>query len=215
MLRNLHRLILIALFPLMLAGSDASAHPHVWVTVKSDLVYAPDGAVAAVRHHWTFDEMFSTFAIQGMDDKKPGGLTREELAPLAEVNITSLKDFQYFTQARADGKKPAFNDPQEYWLEHKDGALTLHFTLPLKAPVKAKQLDLEIYDSSYFVDFTLAEKNPAALVGAPAQCKLATRGPRDGSTASPQPPNEAFFQGLDPSSNFGAQYANKIAVTCP
>jgi ABC-type uncharacterized transport system substrate-binding protein len=214
MLRILHRLILPALLTLALTGA-ASAHPHVWVIIKSDLVYAADGTVTSVRHHWTFDEMFSTFAIQGMDTKKPGGLTREELAPLAEVNITSLKDFQYFTQARADGKKPAFVDPKEYWLEHKDGALTLHFTLPLEKPVKAKQLDLEIFDSSYFVDFSLAEKEPAALVGAPAQCKLATRGARDGATASAPPPNEAFFQGLDASSNFGAQFANKIAVTCP
>ena len=215
MSRSLLRLILPALFLLALAGGEAVAHPHVWVIVKSDLVYAPDGAVAAVRHHWTFDEMFSTFAIQGLDDKKPGGLTREELAPLAEVNITSLKDFDYFTFARADGKKPAFTDPKDYWLEHKDGALTLHFTLTLQAPVKAKQLALEIYDSSYFVDFSLAEKNPASLVDAPAQCKLATRGPRDGATASSQPPNESFFQGLDASSNFGAQFANKISVTCP
>src|SRR5215213_8527449 len=55
----------------LLAGlglAEASAHPHVWVTVKSELVYAPDGTLTAVRHHWTFDEMFSTFATQGMDD---------------------------------------------------------------------------------------------------------------------------------------------------
>jgi ABC-type uncharacterized transport system substrate-binding protein len=185
------------------------------VTAKSDLVYAPDGTITAVRHHWTFDDMFSTFAIQGLDDKKPGGLTREDLAPLAEVNITSLKDFQFFTFARADGKKPAFNEPKDYWLEHKDGALILHFTLPLQAPVKTKQLDVEIYDSSYFVDFTFAAKDPAALVGAPAECKLATHGPREASTASSQPPNEAAFQSPDAQSNFGAQYANKISVTCP
>jgi ABC-type uncharacterized transport system substrate-binding protein len=200
---------------LTLLAGEATAHPHVWVTVKSDLVYAPDGTMNAVRHHWTFDEMFSTFAIQGMDDKKPGGLTREELAPLAEVNISSLKDFQFFTFARADGKKPAFTDPKDYWLEHKDGALTLHFTLPLEKPLKAKQLDVEIFDSSYFVDFSLAEKEPASLVGAPTECKLVARRPREGATASAQPPSETLFQGLDASSNFGTQYANKIAVTCP
>mgnify|MGYP003694532731 CR=1 FL=1 len=50
--------------------------------------------------------------------------------------------------------------------------LTLHFTLPLKAPVKAKDLTLEVYDREYFVDFSFAEKDPVKLVGAPAQCKL-------------------------------------------
>ena len=84
-------LILACLFSmlLLLAGSRAEAHPHVWVTAKSEVVYAADGSVTAVRHHWTFDEMFSTFAVQGMDTKKAGGLTREDLAPLAEVNVTS------------------------------------------------------------------------------------------------------------------------------
>ena len=37
--------------------------------------------------------------------------------------------------------------------------LTLHFVLPLKTPVKAKTLSLEVFDPSYFVDFALAEKD--------------------------------------------------------
>ena len=50
----------------------ASAHPHVWVTVKSELVYAPDGSVTGVRHAWTFDDMFSVFAIQGLESQEEG-----------------------------------------------------------------------------------------------------------------------------------------------
>jgi ABC-type uncharacterized transport system substrate-binding protein len=198
----------------LLAGiglAEASAHPHVWVTVKSELVYAPDGTLTAVRHHWTFDEMFSTFATQGMDDKKPGGLTREDLAPLAEVNVSSLKEFDYFTYALADGKKSALKDAQDYWLDQKDGALTLHFTLPLVSPVKAKQLDMQVYDNSYFVDFSLATRDAAALVNAPAQCKLASVSSRGG--AQQQASTEAFVQAPD-ANNYGAQFANKILVTC-
>jgi ABC-type uncharacterized transport system substrate-binding protein len=69
-------------------SASASAHPHVWVTVKSELIFAPDGSVTGVRHAWTFDDMFSTFAIQGLKSKTKGELTREELAPLAETNVT-------------------------------------------------------------------------------------------------------------------------------
>ena len=46
-----------------------SAHPHVWVTMTEELVYAPDGSVTGVRHAWTFDDMFSAFATQGMEQK--------------------------------------------------------------------------------------------------------------------------------------------------
>ena len=81
---------------------SASAHPHVWVTMQSELVYAPDGTVTGMRHAWTFDDMFSAFATQGIEAKKKGEFTREELAPLAEVNVTSLKEFDFFTYAKAE-----------------------------------------------------------------------------------------------------------------
>jgi ABC-type uncharacterized transport system substrate-binding protein len=207
---------LLSHFGLMtvVGSNDALAHPHVWVTVQSELVYAPDGAVTAVRHHWTFDDMFSTFATQGLDTDKDGKLSREELKGLAEVNVTSLKEFDYFTHAVGDGNKAGFKDAADYWLEHQNGLLTLHFTLPLKTPLKAKAVHLDIYDGSYFVDFTLAKAEPAKLVSAPAQCKLATAG-RNAAAAPKQAPNEEFFKSLDQSTNWGARFASKIVVTCP
>jgi ABC-type uncharacterized transport system substrate-binding protein len=202
----------LALVPL--AGA-AKAHPHVWVTMTSELVYAPDGAVTGVRHAWAFDDMFSAFATQGIETKQKGVFTREDLAPLAQVNVDSLKDFDYFTLAKANGKKTEFDGPTDYWLEYKNELLILHFTLPFKAPVKAQRLDVEVYDPTYFVDFSMAEKDPIKLVGAPAACKLTVVRPTDTSTASNAPVNEQFFNSLDAGSNFGAQFANKISVACP
>jgi ABC-type uncharacterized transport system substrate-binding protein len=192
----------------------ALAHPHVWVVMTSELAFAPDGAVTGVRHAWTFDDMFSTFATQGLAQKTKGAFTREELAPLAEVNMTSLKEFEYFTFGNLDGKKAAFGAPKDYWLDFKDNELTLHFTLPLAAPAKAKALSVEVYDPSYYVDFALAEKNPVALVGAPAACKLAVSKPGEPS-AGQQRLGEAFFSDPTASGNWGAQYANRMKVTCP
>src|SRR5205823_13012809 len=59
-----------ALAGLVLSIAGASAHPHVWVTVSSELIYAPDGAVTGVRHAWAFDDMFSVFATQGIESKE-------------------------------------------------------------------------------------------------------------------------------------------------
>jgi ABC-type uncharacterized transport system substrate-binding protein len=205
-------LVLSLVGGLVVAASEAKAHPHVWVTMKSEVVYAPDGSVVGVQHAWTFDDMFSAFATQGLESKKKGEFTREELKPLAEVNVTSLKEFDFFTYAKADGKKAVFTDPKDYYLEYKDNVLTLNFMLPLKAPVKAKQLQLDVYDPTYFVDFSFAEKDPVALKGAPATCKLAMARPDD-VPANKQA--EAFFNSLSSGSDYGAQFANKISVTCP
>ncbi len=204
---------------LLLAGSCAlgagvaQAHPHVWITAASELIYAPDGSITGVRHAWTFDDMFSTYALQGLETKTKGVYSREELAPLAQTNVESLKEFAFFTFAKADGKKEKFQEPVDYFLEYKDAALTLNFTLPLKAPVKPKELALEVFDPSYFIDFQLDDKNPIKLVGAPAACQLKIQRPNDG-TANAQKLNEQNFMSGD-NSNYGAMFANKITVDCP
>jgi hypothetical protein len=59
------RLLLAA--AVVFAATAARAHPHVWVTMMSEVVYAPDGTATGVRHAWTFDDMFSTFATQGLE----------------------------------------------------------------------------------------------------------------------------------------------------
>ncbi len=55
-----------------LSALPALAHPHVWVTMHTEIVYAPDGSVTGVRHAWAFDDMFSAFATQGIESKEKG-----------------------------------------------------------------------------------------------------------------------------------------------
>ena len=198
---------------LAIGARAAEAHPHVWITATSELIYAPDGSITGVRHAWTFDDMFSTYAVQGIETKAQGVFSREELVPLAQTNVESLKEFGFFTFAKADGKKEKFQEPVDYFLEYKDGLLTLHFTLPLKAAVKPKELALEVFDPTFFVDFKFADKDPVRLVGAPAACQLNFKRPNDG-TVSAQALGEQTFANGD-NSNFGAMFANKITVACP
>ncbi len=211
--------LLAALFAMLAAAAGpAAAHPHVWVTVKSELIYAPDGTLKGVRHAWTFDDMFSTFAVQGLEAKKKGQFTREELAPLAKVNVESLKEFDFFTSATADGKKIEFHEPMDgYYLvfDPKETELTLHFELPLKAPVKAKDVNIEVYDREYFVDFSLAEKEPVKLAGAPQTCKLSVGKPQEMGAALSQRLSQLGPNQRDPSLTIGSEFANKIFVTCP
>jgi ABC-type uncharacterized transport system substrate-binding protein len=208
-----------ALFGLLLAAGlslvagAAQAHPHVWITATSELIYAPDGLITGVRHAWTFDDMFSSYAVQGLEGKTKGTYSREELAPLAQTNVEALKEYSYFTFARADGKKERFQEPVDYFLDYADTVLTLHFTLPLKNPAKTKKLELEVFDRSFFIDFQMAKENPVKLVGAPAGCQMKLERPSDG-TASAQQLNEQTFKNGE-NANFGLMFANKITVDCP
>jgi len=207
--------ILFAAFVALLIAAPAYAHPHVWVTMHTELVYAPDGKITGIRHAWSFDDMFSTFATQGLESKEKGKFTREELAPLAKVNVESLKEFDYFTYATADGKKAELADPAPgYWLDYADQVLTLNFTLPFKKPVSAKELKVEVYDPTIFVDFSYAKEKPAQLVGAP-KCKLDVVLPREMTFAEGKALSEIPVDQQNTAMAWGAQFANKLLVHCP
>ena len=217
MTSRLTRLVVAVLAGLLVASGPALAHPHVWVTMKSAVVYSPDGTIVGVRHAWTFDDMFSAFAVQGLETKQKGEYSRDELQPLAKVNVESLKEYDYFSYAKANGKKTAFVDPVDYYLEYdkKDAVLTLHFLLPLKTPEKAKTIDLEVFDPSYFVDFALAKTDPVALSGAPAGCQFTVGKPQEMTKEMAQRLAAIPADQQIPDNSFGAQFSNKIAVKCP
>ena len=191
-------------------STSAAAHPHVWVRMNVELLYAPDGAVTAVRQVWAFDAMFSAFATTGVRAKTTGQFSRDELQPLAQTNIDSLKRFGYFTYAAVGGKdlKNAFAAPVDYWdsYDAKATVLTLHFTLPFKVPLKTNSLRIEIYDPEYFIDFGLAAKDAAKTVGAPPGCALWTEIPHDDSFKT--------FMSSEANVGLGLNFANKIMVQC-
>jgi ABC-type uncharacterized transport system substrate-binding protein len=201
----------------VMSTASASAHPHVWIGMKSEVIYSPDGSVKALHHAWQFDDLFSVFVTQGLKSKKKGEFTREELAPLAKLNIESLKEFDYFTVIKANGKKLTFAQPVDYFFDYdpKASVLTLHFTLPFETPVPARELRVEVYDQTWYIDFGFVKSNPVRLVGAPATCKASVAGPAQMDPALmmrlSQLPADAQ---VDPSMLLGTQFASKATVRC-
>jgi ABC-type uncharacterized transport system substrate-binding protein len=197
----------------------AEAHPHVFVDARAELVFDPAGEVTAVRHVWQFDEAFSEYAIQGLDANDDGKLSDEELAPLAKVNVDSLKEYDFFTYLRTGGKKLPFVQPSEYWLEFHGGRLTLFYTLPLKTPVAIKgRATLEVFDPEYFVAFTFLKDKPVVLKDAPAGCSASYRPPKplDNATMAMLGAIPADQHDLPPElEDAAAGLANLITLECP
>jgi len=153
-----------------------TAHPHVWVAVEATIAYA-GGNVTGLQQRWTFDDMYTAMAIQGLDKNGDGNYDREELAELAKVNIEGIKQFDYFTHAKLSDADLKFAEPKDFWLEYKDNVLTLNFTLPLEQPLAAETpgFAFSIYDPTFFIafDFAKDKDKPVKLgEGAPANCAL-------------------------------------------
>lgn len=104
-----------ALSVLLAAPLPAAAHPHVWVEVQTT-VEAERGAFTGVRQRWTFDEYYSSMAIEGLETDKTGAISPAALAELAKVNMEGLKEFGYFTVARLGSQTLSFVEPTDYAL---------------------------------------------------------------------------------------------------
>jgi ABC-type uncharacterized transport system substrate-binding protein len=206
---------LAALAGLFGMASRAGAHPHVWVTVETEILDDAQQNIIGFRHKWTFDEFYSSFAVEGMDKNKDGVFDREELKELTEVNITSLQEFGFFTFPQIGGQQVECQQPKDYWLEHKDGMLTLHFTLPLKQPVpKAKRNDFHftVFDPTFYVAFGFAKENPVRMATAHGECKAEISKPEAQTPAKSL--SESIFSQNDQLMNFGKAYAETVRVKC-
>ena len=217
---QLHTTLLLALAGVAGIAPAALAHPHVWATVRSEIVFSPGHQITGIRHSWTFDEFYTAMAVEGLDTNKDGIYSKEELKPLAQVNVESLKDFDYFTFVHFEGEdeKPLkLKPPVDYWVDYDKSVLTLHFTLPLEKPVDThgKPVQVDVYDPSFFVAFGFATEKPIALGGADSKgCIADVQLPDQETAANAKALTESFFSQLGPNSNFGSQFAQTVTVSC-
>jgi ABC-type uncharacterized transport system substrate-binding protein len=169
-----HVACLIAAASLLAAlTTDVAAHPHMWVTVETTVLY-DKGTFTGLREKWTFDEYYTAYAIEGLDKNHDGIYDREELSELAKVNIEAMKEVGYFTYPVLGGQVVKLKPAQDYWLEHKDGALSLYFTLPFDQPIltEANGFAYAVEDPTYYIAFFPAKVDPVKFGdGAPNSCK--------------------------------------------
>jgi ABC-type uncharacterized transport system substrate-binding protein len=212
---TLAKAFVILLVTLLISSAGpALAHPHVWVTVETEVEMGPNREITGFRHKWTFDEFYSEFAVQGLDTNGDGVYSEEELKPLAQTNVEALKEFEYFTFAFDGKQKLALKEPLNYRLEHKDKLLTLYFTLPLATPLppeKIKSFSFAIYDPGMYVAMTFAKNKPVKLASVKAgQCQahIGDRPSAQEATAG------QLGENIDPSSNLGLQFAERVTFDC-
>ncbi len=206
----------VAVLAALASIAPASAHPHVWVTVRSQIAFAPDGKVASIIHDWTFDEMYSSFAVQGL--AKPGELARrEDFAPLAKENAGGLADIGYFTTVKINGKPVEFGSVTDYWMEERaDHLVTFHVVLPLKTPeAPGKFFTLLVADPEFFIDFEYDDHDAVTLVSAPSGCSSSLTKPGGLASDDKKKLDESFFTNLSPGANFGFKMASRAIVACP
>ena len=161
---------------------------------------------------------YSATAVQGLDTNGDGVFSAEELKPLAEVNIKSLKDFDYFTFVHiGDGDKLPLRPPENYSLDYDKGLLTYDLTLPARqAALMRKPGGPSRRLRSILLRRLWLRHRSAGEIGRRHDQGL-HRGDQEAKSRTEEDAkalSEAFFSQLGPNSNFGAQFAQTVMVKC-
>ncbi|HZY67016.1 MAG TPA: DUF1007 family protein, partial [Devosia sp.] len=171
----------------LVAPLPALAHPHIFVNAKARVTFNDAGQVVAVTNSWTFDEAYSSWAVQGLDTDFDGTLTRAELQPLADDNMAGLSEYAYYTFAGEGATDLRFGYGSNPVMDYTDGRQTLTFDVALETPYAiADSLELAINDPEYYVAITFPNAASVELVNAPAHCSVALEDPEPMSDALQQ-----------------------------
>ena len=198
----------------------AVAHPHVWITMRTGILFDGAGLISGLNMDWTFDATYTKMAVEGMDSNGDGVLDDNELAPVTKNNLLVLKDYDYFTKVIFGGKAVALGDVANYGQVFGNNKLAMHFHLPFKSPVDPRQgpVKLQIYDPDFFVDLEYDKVSPFKLVGKPPSgCKAELAAAATGATID-KTRQMLAGKGTDwkpeNGEDFGSMFAQSLDVKC-
>lgn len=156
---KLHQYYIYAILLFLLGlTSVARAHPHVFIDASPVIVIGEQG-VAGIRHHWLFDDMF-TSAILSDIGVAPEALESDQgQTTIRDSAFAYLKNFDYFTVVHLDGKAVPIREASDFKASlTSDNKLVYDFFLPLEIPVTSQRfVRIAIYDKEYYSDILLKE----------------------------------------------------------
>ena len=212
--------IVMAAMTVCVSSAQVSAHPHVWIEMRSDVVFTDDGLIKGVNLEWTFDDAYTQVALDGLDLDGDGTYSQAELAPLTKENIASLKDYEYFAVMRANGEQQKIGEVTDFGQIWSNNKLTLHLQVPLEKPIDPKKDEFvfKVYDPEFFIAIDYVKDDPVDVAGKmPESCKLDVR-PVPTDAELDQTRTMLSEKGKDwkpeVSEDFGALFAQAVSIEC-
>ncbi len=194
----------------------AQSHPHVFIDIKVEVVFDDSGQVTGLRETWIFDELYTAFTAGDLDADGDGEADADKLAELTALNLTNLRDYDYFTRVEVGDSRVALADATESrsWVERQ--RLRMTFLVPFAKPFALGQdpLRYAVYDPTYYVELLHSLGDDAvAMSAAPGGCTYAVQAP------NPNPETMSFAASLDKTETagdgLGIHFAEWVSVQCP
>ncbi|MEM9735832.1 MAG: DUF1007 family protein [Pseudomonadota bacterium] len=207
-----------AALALTMLAKPVSAHPHIFVDAKINLVVNEDRRLKAIRVVWLFDP-FHTLYILSFDGITPtpeGGLTAEAQAQLAKAYTDWQPGFDGFAKLSQGERLVSLGDPSEVEARLLAGHLEISFTRAIPDPISIEGTGAEIvvYDATYYHAVTISEM-PDVLGNAPrCRATLIPFEPDALDTDVQAMLSKLSRDEITPVDGIGASFADRITLTC-
>lgn len=162
---------------LVMIPSHLSAHPHVFVVQRLNVVF-DDKGLAGITVRWKFDDMFASMIAEEHDLNKNGKFEPEEVTAVKQKAFSFIAEYNYFVFIKIDKKPFQVKFVKDFNAILEDNRLVYEYFIPchVSATKHVKKLTIATYDPSYYTGIFFAAKGPVSLSHADAyEVKTAIR----------------------------------------
>lgn len=140
---------------------SVQAHPHSWIDMKTR-INSQNGMITGFHMEWTFDPMTSAYILE---DKTKLYNDNKKTQALANQLIKNITPEHYFTYFFDKNNPIKFRTARNEKINRNKNKLTLSFELPLSTPKQpqGKELNLLVFDPTYFIDMKWVKTNDIQL----------------------------------------------------
>lgn len=204
-----------------LAGSTvpATVHPHVFAEATLDVALTADKqAVQSLKHHWLFDDVFSSTVIVEFDTNGDNKLDEAELKEVSKTVFESTGEYGYFQIVTLDDKDVAMKPPTDLAASFQGSQLIIQFHSEPAQPLKlAGKINIGIYDPTFYTAIEYLDDKDLVAADLPPPCvrKVIRPNPDEVIAQNQKAMDEAFMS--DPNNvnaGMGKLFATKLELSC-
>jgi ABC-type uncharacterized transport system substrate-binding protein len=193
------------------------AHPHNWIDLRVEVRFDSDGRATGLYQQWLFDDYYSVFITEGMDDDGDGKPDQSRLDELRQTVFGNLVEHGFFTHVEQQGETVPCGPVSQGSITMRGHRLEMGFFIPFETTrdLRLAPLNYRIFDPSFFIEILHNDEieDSVVLHNAPDGCRHRIEPP------NPDPEKVAYAASLpidsDGGNELGQFFAEKVTLQCP
>ena len=189
------------------------SHPHMWIDLKSEIVFNKEAYIAGIYQEWLFDDFYSVALLEDAA-QHPDGVEQGLRTEISQI-LAGLHSWNYFTQIMVGTNEVQAKQVQQFETELRGNRVWLSFTTQLETPASptTEAFSYSIFDPTYYIEMYHFDDAIVALRGSsPKGCKseIQQADPSSEAIALSQSP----VLDAQPDVSVGELFAETVAVVC-